>query len=58
LSTGRDLRAELSDFERDLLPPDPRRWPMSVEVNTQPDLMKEQIAWGQQKRRSTIARTL
>jgi hypothetical protein len=48
LSTGRDLRAELSDFERDLLPPDPRSWPVSVEVNTRPDLMKEQIAWGQQ----------
>lgn len=48
LSTGRDLRAELSDFERDLLPPDARRWPVSVEVNTRSDLMKDQIAWGLQ----------
>ena len=48
VSTGRDLGAELSDFERDLLPPDPRSWPISIEVNTQPDLMTEQIAWGRQ----------
>jgi hypothetical protein len=48
LSTERDLRADLSDFERDLLQPDPRSSPISVEVNTRPDLMKEQIAWGLQ----------
>jgi hypothetical protein len=46
LITGRDLHAQVSDFERDLLPPEPRFWPLSVTVNTRPDSVKRQIVWG------------
>jgi hypothetical protein len=46
LITDRDLHAQLSDFERDLLPPESRVGPISVTVTTRPDSVTRQVAWG------------
>ncbi len=48
LSTDRDLRDDLDDLIRDLLPPDPQDGSVSIEVNTRPDVVKRQIEWGLQ----------
>jgi hypothetical protein len=46
LSTARDLRGQVSDFERDLLPPDLRVWPVAFTVHTGPATVKERVARG------------
>jgi hypothetical protein len=46
LSTGRNVAAQLSEFERDLLPPELGSQSLSVTVTTRPDTVKDQIAWG------------
>jgi hypothetical protein len=46
LTTGRDGAAQLSEFERDLLPPELGVQSLSVAVTTRPDSVKDQIAWG------------
>ena len=48
LVTGRDLHARMTGFERDLLPREPVAWPLSLTVDTRPDSVKRQIAWGLQ----------
>lgn len=46
LTTGRDLATHLSEFDRDLLPPELGAQSLSVTVTTRPDSVKDQIAWG------------
>ncbi|MCM0673912.1 hypothetical protein NCC78_04210 [Micromonospora phytophila] len=46
LSAERDLREQVSNLELDLLPPDPKSWPVLLQANTGPQAVKAQIEWG------------